>query len=42
MGVSTHFTWDDNDVAQGRTSTKLIVEYLNGAGVDKQDSAEDR
>jgi RHS repeat-associated protein len=35
-GVSTNFTYDGDDVAQDKTSTGVITEYLNGPGVDNK------
>src|SRR5437588_4246182 len=35
-GVSTNFTYDGNDVAQDKTSTNVITEYLNGPGIDNK------
>jgi len=31
-GASTNFTYDGDDVAQDKTSTNVITEYLNGPG----------
>jgi RHS repeat-associated protein len=35
-GVLTNFTYDGDDVAQDKTSTNVITEYLNGPGVDNK------
>ena len=35
-GVSTNFTYDGDDVAQDKTSTNVITEYLNGPGIDNK------
>jgi RHS repeat-associated protein len=35
-GVSTNFTYDGDDVAQDKTSTGVITEYLNGPGIDNK------
>ena len=35
-GVSTNFTYDSQDVAQDKTSTGTITEYLNGPGIDNK------
>src|SRR5436853_137095 len=35
-GVSTNFTYDDQDVVQDKTSAGVITEYLNGPGVDNK------
>ena len=35
-GASTNFTYDGDDVAQDKTSTNVITEYLNGPGVDNK------
>ena len=35
-GASTNFTYDGNDVAQDKTSTNVITEYLNGPGIDNK------
>jgi len=35
-GVSTNFTYDGQDVAQDKTSTNVITEYLNGPGIDNK------
>ena len=35
-GASTNFNYDGDDVAQDKTSTNVITEYLNGPGVDNK------
>jgi len=35
-GASTNFTYDGQDVAQDKTSTGTITEYLNGPGIDNK------
>src|SRR5881628_2918450 len=35
-GASTNFTYDGQDVAQDKTSTNVITEYLNGPGIDNK------
>ena len=35
-GVSTNFTYDGDDVAQDKTSTGVVTEYLNGPGIDNK------
>lgn len=35
-GASTNFTYDGDDVAQDKTSTNVITEYLNGPGIDNK------
>jgi RHS repeat-associated protein len=35
-GASTTFTYDGDDVAQDKTSTNVITEYLNGPGIDNK------
>ena len=35
-GVSTNFTYDGDDIAQDKTNTNVITEYLNGPGVDNK------
>ena len=35
-GVSTNFNYDGQDVAQDKTSTGVITEYLNGPGIDNK------
>jgi len=35
-GASTNFTCDGDDVAQDKTSTNVITEYLNGPGIDNK------
>ena len=35
-GASTNFTYDGDDVAQDKTSTNIITEYLNGPGIDNK------
>src|SRR5437588_1429556 len=35
-GASTNFTYDSDDVAQDKTSTNVITEYLNGPGIDNK------
>jgi RHS repeat-associated protein len=35
-GVSTNFTYDGGDVAQDKTSTSVITEYVNGPGTDNK------
>src|SRR5207247_5212667 len=35
-GVLTNFTYDSDDVAQDKTSTNVITEYLNGHAIDNK------
>src|SRR2546429_406610 len=35
-GSSTNFTYDGQDVAQDKSSTNVITEYLNGPGIDNK------
>jgi RHS repeat-associated protein len=35
-GASTNFTYDGQDVAQDKTSTNVITEYLNAPGIDNK------
>ncbi len=35
-GASTNFSYDGQDVAQDKTSTNVITEYLNGPGIDNK------
>jgi RHS repeat-associated protein len=35
-GASTNFTYDGDDVAQDKTSTNVITEYLNGPSIDNK------
>jgi len=35
-GVATNLTYDGDDVAQDKTSTNVITEYLNGPGIDNR------
>ncbi len=35
-GASTNFTYDGQDIAQDKTSTNIITEYLNGPGIDNK------
>jgi RHS repeat-associated protein len=35
-GALTNFTYDGDDVAQDKTSTNVITEYLNGPGIDNK------